>query len=207
MNKKLSCAAANKAAFTLIEMMVVIALVAMLVALASFSIGGALSAQQLTSSANRFTNELAFAAQLATRENRMVGVRFLKRAPEVGGTGVSYYQAWQLMVQDRVTGKWKAFSESNLLERSTIMVENSLWSTLLTRPPLVAAAAVDDADTTPPLFAFKPEGGTTLPRGTSDPKWCVTLALATDLEKAPAVLPANFRTLVLNPHTGSLVLY
>lgn len=188
-------------------MMVVIAMVAMLVALSSFSIGGALSAQQLTSSSNRFTNELAFAAQLAARENRLVGVRFLKRAPEGDITATSYYQGWQLMVPDRVTGKWKAFGETNLLEKSTIMIEQGEWSTLLAQSPLVAASAVDDVDTTPPTFAFKPDGGTTLPRGGTDPKWCVTLALASDWERVPDTLPANYRTLVLNPFTGAVVLY
>ena len=188
-------------------MMVVIAMVAMLVALSSFSIGSALSAQQLTSSSTRFTNELAYAAQLAGRENRLVGVRFLKKPQEVGAATVTYYQAWQLMVPDRITGKWKAFGEPNLLEKSTIMIEESTWSTVLARSPMVAASAVDDTDTTPPLFAFKPDGGTTLPRGASDPKWCVTLALATDFERAPDALPANYRTLVLNPHTGAVVLY
>ncbi|WP_265595176.1 Verru_Chthon cassette protein D [Verrucomicrobium sp. BvORR106] len=194
-------------AFTLIEMMVVIAMVAMLVALSSFSIGSALSAQQLTSSSARFTNELAYAAQLAARENRMVGVRFLRREQEGGGEGQSYFQGWQLMVPDRATGKWRPFGEVNLLEKSTIMIEQESWSNLLARTPLVKASAVDDVDTTPPVFAFKPEGGTTLPRGASDPRWCVTLALATDWERAPDALPANYRTLVLNASTGAVVLY
>ncbi len=186
--------------------MVVIAMVAMLVALSSFSIGSALSAQQLTSSSARFTNELAYAAQLAARENRMVGVRFLRREQEVGG-GKSYFQGWQLMVPDRTTGKWRPFGEVNLLEKSTIMLGQEAWSTLLARSPLVNASAVDDVDTTPPVFAFKPEGGTTLPRGASVPKWCVTLALATDWERSPDALPSNYRTLVLNASTGAVVLY
>lgn len=186
--------------------MVVIAMVAMLVALSSFSIGGALSAQQLSSSATRFTNELAFAAQLAARENRMVGVRFLKREPE-GGLGTARYQGWQLMVPDRATGKWRPFGETNLLEKSTIMVEEESVSTLLLRDPMVEPSTVDDVDTTPPVFAFKPEGGTTLPRGANDPRWCITLALATDVERAGSDLPPNFRTLVINAHTGAVVLY
>lgn len=188
--------------------MVVIAMVALLVALSSFSIGSALSAQQLTSSSTRFTNELAYAAQLAARENRMVGVRFLRREQEVGGaTRPSYFQGWQLMVPDRTTGKWRPFGEVNLLEKSTIMLEQEAWSSLLARSPLVGSSAVEDVDTTPPVFAFKPEGGTTLPRGATDPRWCVTLALATDWERTPDALPANYRTLVLNASTGAVVLY
>nr|WP_232289596.1 Verru_Chthon cassette protein D [Verrucomicrobium spinosum] len=61
-------------------------------------------------------------------------------------------------------------------------------------------------DPTPPLFAFKPEGGTTLPRASAG-QWCITLALAADEERTNKFLPANFRTLVLNPHTGSAVMY
>jgi uncharacterized protein (TIGR02596 family) len=66
---------------------------------------------------------------------------------------------------------------------------------------------VEDENTTPPLFAFKPDGGTTLPKVSTAPKWCVTLALASDLNRTPGQLPANFRTLVLNPHTGALTEY
>lgn len=188
-------------------MMVVIAMVALLVAMSTFSVGGALAAQQLASSSNRFTNELAFAAQLAARENRLVGVRFLKRPQDAGAPGVTYFQAWQLMVPDRISGKWKPAGEIQLLEKSAVMMEGATWSTLLARPSLVPASTVDDPDTTPPLFAFKPEGGTTLPRGATDPKWCITLALAKDVEQTPDALPANYRTLVLNAHTGAVVLY
>jgi uncharacterized protein (TIGR02596 family) len=198
-------------AFTLIEMLVVITLIAMMVAVSSLSIGGMLTAQQLTSSANRFTNELAYAAQLAVKENRLVGVRFLRRPIAAVPDGVQKYQGWQLMVPDRNTGKWRPYGEVNYLENATVMLEQDAWSTLLVRSPLVEESAVEDLDKTPPVFAFKPEGGTTLPRGASDPRWCVTLVLVKDLPQAdlstPETLPANYRTVVLNPHTGAVVLY
>lgn len=192
-------------------MMVVMALIALLMAVSSMSVGGMLAAQQLTSSSNRFTHELAFAAQLAARENRMVGVRFLRRQVEPGPDAPLRYQGWQLMLPDRITGKWRPYGEVNLLDSSTIMVENNDWSNLLSRSALVGEDAVEDADKTPPVFAFKPEGGTTLPRGPAEPKWCVTLALAKDVAKPgatePTTLPDNYRTLVINAHTGAVVLY
>jgi uncharacterized protein (TIGR02596 family) len=198
-------------AFTLIEMMVVMALISLLMVVSSMSVGGMLAAQQLTSSSNRFTNEMAYAAQLAVRENRMVGVRFLRRQVAPGLEAPLLYQGWQLMLPDRTTGKWRPYGEVNLLDNSTIMVENSAWSNILSRSSMVGEDAVEDVVKTPPVFAFKPEGGTTLPRGETDPKWCVTFALEKDVVKAgetdPTTLPDNYRTLVINAHTGAVVLY
>lgn len=198
-------------AFTLIELMVVVAIMSMLLVVSSMSVGGMLAAQQLTSSANRFVNEMAFAAQLSVRENRMVGVRFLKRQVEPGEGVPLRYQGWQLMLPDRTTGKWRPHGEVNFLDNSTVMMDNSDWSTLLSRTPLVGEDAVEDEVKTPPVFAFKPEGGTTLPRGEADPRWCVTMALVRDVADAdptaPATLPANYRTVLLNAHTGAVVLY
>nr|WP_256200009.1 Verru_Chthon cassette protein D [Verrucomicrobium spinosum] len=80
-------------AFTLIEMLVVVALISLLMVISSMSVGGMLAAQQLTSSSNRFTNEMAYAAQLAVRENRMVGVRFLRRQVAPGPEAPLLHQA------------------------------------------------------------------------------------------------------------------
>ncbi len=115
------------------------------------------------------------------------------------------------MLPDRTTGKWRPYGEVNLLDNSTIMVESSEWSNILSRSSMVGEDAVEDAVKTPPVFAFKPEGGTTLPRGETDPTWCITFALEKDVAKSaeadPMTLPDNYRTLVINAHTGAVVLY
>ncbi|MCF7786512.1 MAG: Verru_Chthon cassette protein D [Prosthecobacter sp.] len=188
-------------------MVMVIAIMAILITLATHSIGSMLASQQLGSSFTRFSNELALASRLAAKENRLVGIRFLKRAEEGAPAEQTQYRAWQFLVPDRTTGKWRPLGKAHLLDASTVMMEHGIYSTLLNHAPLVTAAAVDDADTTPPLFAFKPEGGTTLPRSSTAPKWCVTLALSSDLRRAPDQLPANHRTLVLNAHTGAITEY
>jgi uncharacterized protein (TIGR02596 family) len=194
-------------AFTLVELVMVIAIMGILMTLATFSLGTMLASQQLGSSSTRFSNELALASRLAAKENRLVGIRFLKRAEEGDPSAPTQYRAWQLLAPDRTTGKWRALGEAHRLDASTVMMEHDAYSTLLGQAPLVTAAAVDDADTTPPFFAFKPEGGTTLPRSSTAPKWCVTLALSSDLRRAPDQLPANHRTIVLNAHTGAITEY
>lgn len=194
-------------AFTLVELLLVITIMGMLITLATFSIGTALASQQLGSSSTRFSNELALAARLAAKENRLVGIRFLKRVGEGSPSAPAQYRAWQILAPDRTTGKWRPLDGLHLLDASTVMMEHDTYSTLLGQAPFVTAAAVDDEDDTPPLFAFKPEGGTTLPRGSTAPKWCVTLALSTDLQRAPGQLPANHRTIVLNAHTGAITEY
>lgn len=187
--------------------MLVVTIMGILLVLASVSVGHVVAAQQLTSSTMRFTNELSYAAQLAARENRLIGIRFLKLPDESDLDAAKQYRAWQLLAPDRTTGKWRPLGEAHRLDPSTVMMANDIYSTLLHVTALASPDDVDDEDTTPPLFAFKPEGGTTLPKVTSAPKWCVTLALAVDLERTPGSLPANFRTLVLNAHTGAITEY
>ncbi|MEZ0273428.1 MAG: Verru_Chthon cassette protein D [Roseimicrobium sp.] len=194
-------------AFTLIELLLVVTVMAILLTLASVSVSHVVAGQQLSSSTMRFTNDLAYAAQLASRENRLIGVRFLKLPEASDPESAQQYRAWQFLAPDRTTGKWRPLDEPHRLDASTIMMEHDIYSTMVHVTPLATAADVDDKDTTPPLFAFKPEGGTTLPKVTTAPKWCVTLALAADLERTPGILPANFRTLVLNAHTGAIIEY
>lgn len=184
-----------------------VTIMAVLLTLATVSVGHVVAAQQLSSSTMRFTNELAYAAQLAARENRLIGVRFLKIGAEVDPSAAEQYRAWQLVAPDRTTGLWRPLGEPHRLDATTVMMAHDIYSTLLHVTPLATAGEVDDSDTTPPVFAFKPAGGTTLPKATTAPKWCVTLALAADLERTPGRLPANFRTLVLNAHTGAITEY
>lgn len=194
-------------AFTLIELLLVVVIMAVLLTLVSVSVNHVVAAQQLTSSTMRFTNDLAYAAQLAAKENRLIGIRFLKLPDESDRTAADEYRAWQLMAPDRTTGKWRPLGEPHRLDASTVMMEHDVYSTLLYVTPLVIAKDVEDENTTPPLFAFKPEGGTTLPQVSTAPKWCVTLAVSSDLNRKPGQLPANFRTIVLNAHTGAITEY
>ena len=180
---------------------------AILLTLATTSVSHVIAAQQLSSSTMRFTNDLAYAAQLAARENRLIGVRFLKLPEDSDPGATGQYRAWQFLAPDRTTGRWRPLDDPRRLDPSTIMMEHDIYSTLQHVTPIATAADVDDENTTPPLFAFKPGGGTTLPKVTTAPKWCITLALATDLERTPGRLPANFRTLVLNAHTGAITEY
>jgi len=183
---------------------VVIMVIAMLFALSSWSVGRSMEAQKLSASSARLLNELAYASQLATKENRLVGVRFVHRADEINPS-VKRIQGWQWLAPDRITGKWRPLGEVNLLDNSVMMIDAEPYSTLLTLPAL--AMDVDDTDDTPPLFAFTPQGSTTLTRGEDASIWSLTLALLADVEKAPNELPANYRTVVINPYTGAAVMY
>ncbi|MEZ0273602.1 MAG: Verru_Chthon cassette protein D [Roseimicrobium sp.] len=204
-----ACARARRPAraFTLIELLLVVTIMAALLTLASVSVSHVVAGQQLSSSTMRFTNDLAYGAQLAARENRLIGIRFVKLPDESDPDGAKQYRAWQFLARDRTTGKWRPLDAPHRLDPSTIMVERDIYSTLLHVTAIATPDEVDDEDTTPPIFAFKPEGGTTLPKVTTAPKWCVTLALASDLSRAPGQLPANFRTIVLNSHTAAITEY
>jgi uncharacterized protein (TIGR02596 family) len=125
-------------AYTLVELVMVIAIMGILITLATFSIGTMLASQQLGSSSTRLSNDLALASRLAAKENRLVGIRFLKRAEEGDPSAPTQYRAWQLLAPDRTTGKWRPLAEPHQLDASAVMMEHDTYSTLLDQSPPVA---------------------------------------------------------------------
>ena len=182
----------------------VVVIISLLFATSTSTIGRSLEAQKLSASSARLINELAYAAQVAKKENRPVGMRFVKRTDEIDKE-LNRTQGWQWLAPDRTTGEWKPLGEVNWLDASVMMIENNRFSTLVNLPPLVMD--VDDVDDNPPLFAFTPQGSTTLTRGPGASIWSLTLALVEDVDKSPNGLPANHRTVVINPYTGAGVMY
>lgn len=185
------------AAFTLIELMVVITIVALLLTLSFSSFSGQVSSQKLYSSTTQIADAFAYAAQLAAQDSRTVHVVFHQRADILDPDGPKRYRAYQLMAENHATGKLEPLGESVALENGVILLDHPDYSTLLQAP-----RATDE----PCNISFKPDGGTTLPKDAAQ-HWCLTLALEADITRAPSALPPGSRTLVLNAHTGAVVVY
>jgi uncharacterized protein (TIGR02596 family) len=86
------------AAFTLIEVLVVIGILAMLLALGLPAMQGSFRGSKLTQGADQLRNHLALAQQLALKENKPVEVHFYKFVDESMPGSEEYVSAYQIYI-------------------------------------------------------------------------------------------------------------
>lgn len=199
-----------RAGFTLIEIMVVMALMAMLMAL-SLNVSTAWKAQKLTAQARGLASECSQATLMAQKINFPVEMRFYKM-PDDAGTGSAEalrgYQLVQLTGYDPTSGKalYKNLTEVRYFEDDIILHEKPEYTSIMALP---VTSAADDAI---PLrgekrnyvsFMFLPNGTTNLARS---PDAVFTFVKENELKSADA-LPDNYRCTVLQPVTGQTSVY
>lgn len=200
--------ATREKAFTLVELLVVIAVMALLMAMAGLTVPASMATQQLGGMARQLAADLDHAVLLAQKESVPVEVRFY-RYPEKEGLGGEEYRAYQIA---KITGwasdgkpKLQFTTEAQKLTGGVIMMGDPQYSTLLSKTPVKSGP--DDADLGMAYeyvsYLIRPDGRTNLPR---DAKTVFTLVREMP-EGSPTDLPADYRSIVLDPVTGSVVLY
>ena len=200
-------------AFTLVETLVVLAIIAILVAIAIPMFQGTNRAYQLDATGQQITNQLTLARQSALSSSQIVQVRFyfLPDYNQPASGALAVYRAMQ------------SFSEGVPVANGTVAL------TALTKPLFFSTPVIISASSTPkpvspllatnplsptatdPLlpiyqnnyqysnFRFKPDGSTTLSSGTNS----VTLVIETD-KNVTNGLPNNYETLQIDPAIGSV---
>lgn len=198
--------------FTLVEMLVVIALMALLMAFVGLTVPASLASQQLSASARQMAADLDHAALLAQRDSKPVEIRFYK-CREPGGLGVAQYRAYQV---GQIIG-WDADGKPEIrfagevqrLPGGVVLVPGAPHTTLIT-PQNEKDSAAGDQDLEEAYqyvaYQIRPDGGTNLPRGTGV-KTALTLILEPSSGVLPTQLPADFRTIVIDPLNGSVRSY
>jgi uncharacterized protein (TIGR02596 family) len=198
-------------AFTLVEILVVVTIMGLLLAMVGVTVPASFASQKLSGTARQIAGDLDHAAMLAQRDNKPVEVRFY-RCTAAGTGGVSEnkeYRAYQIAT---ITG-WNAdgkpkvtFNEEvQRLPDGIVFTPNPAHTTLLTKTPIQPGP--DDAEIGEPYeyisYVIRPDGGTTLPR---PEKTVLTLVQEKHLS-AQGQLPADYRSLVVNPYNGQITLY
>lgn len=220
-------------AFSLVELLVVVAVIAIIAGFAVPAVTTMIRGSQLTQGSQMVLDQMSLARQTALAKNRPVDVRFYKFAdPETPGEtpdkpDTGYFRALQVFeILDN--GGALPLGPIQRLPVNVIMNEKGL-STLLNEaePSRVRVTKPLDSDPEMPdnvvkknyhymSLRFQPDGSTDLPQGgtVTDPKgdsWYVTLVNATDANattvgaagSAAKPAAANYFTLQVDPITGT----
>lgn len=198
-------------AFTLVEIMVVMALIAVLLSL-SLNVSSAWKAQKLVAQARQLASECSQASLLAQKDNYPVEIRFYQLPDELGsgsGTAFRAYNLVKLIGYEPSSGKaiYTNLTEVKYFEDDIMLHENSQYTTV---KDLAVQSPPDDAV---PLrgqtrsyvsFMFLPDGTTTLNRS---PDAVFTFVKESELRGQASTLPDNYRSMVLQPVTAQTSVY
>lgn len=194
-----SPAPGRRRAFTLVEVLAVVTVIAVLLSVTTSSLHNVMLARRLSSSSSQLTADLAWCRLLAAKENRPVWLEFV-RTPDEKATDGGQYRAWDVVSINRSTGAREVLVERASCGQGIMLHPDAGYSTLLANNINATAGVLGQ-------IAFLPSGGTNLrpPSAPEDTRWCVTLVIESEYLKNPSSqLPRNHRTLVINALTGAV---
>lgn len=194
--------------FSLIELLTVVAIIALMAALVVPAISGISRSYQMTAAGHAVLNHLVQARQIAITRGYPVQVRFYKLPGymEANSATPSTYRAMQTFIEGDpvVSGGTTTVPVSAI---SKPLFFNSPVEILAGQSSLLTLPATTSPQETLPgfgknynyvSFRFKPSGQTDLTATASG----LTLALSTDVKGG--TLPPNFRALEIDPVSGAV---
>ena len=212
--------------FTLVEVLVVLALIGMLLFMTVPGLKDVFKGSKLTATADQFANDLALARQAAIRENTPVEVR-LYRFPDPNAKNEERFAAYQFysLRQDLNTPSdytteriaRPVLEKMRYIPAGVVMLESVQWSTILTDAKirkdtelvrgLVPGAKETQAEYR--AFIITPDGETSLERSGAK-HWYLTMVNEQDVQKAQnleSIKPSNFICLQIDPFTANVRRY
>ena len=216
-------------AFTLIELLIVMAIIGVMITLTVPAFNGLGKANALGSTGNNLLDQLAQARQTAVAQNRVTELRIYKRrenpaAVADASMNPEKFRSFRIMVYSEPV--WDAAKQDWIstatplaprvdFPKRIVMTEDLTYSTLIypyantspARTFLVEDLSPNEKNVSYQAIRFKPNGSTDLGiTGTPDgDKWFLTIISDSDSNKAskPATRPAsNYFTVMLDPVSG-----
>lgn len=174
-------------AFTLVELLVVVAIIAVLATLAINGFSSVTSSTRMEQAARMLAGDIDFARQAASSRNENVEIRFSKtNRPNSLSTGNVFWQ-WQVVLPNKTNA--------------------ANFTPLRPRASLPEGVVIDDSATHSPLLkstntiVFRPSGEMNPVAGvdfTQPAQWCLTLVPERQLGTSVAAM-SDFVTIQINP--------
>jgi uncharacterized protein (TIGR02596 family) len=216
----------RRSGFTLVEILVVLALIAMLLFFTVPGLKDVLKGSKLTSTADQIVADLNLAKQTALKESIPVEVRFYKFSDPSARNEerIGAYQCFRLKQDMNFPSDYTKpripvplFEKVKAISQGVVIVESQEWSPLVSDPKMVQdrervrGLVSGQQNTEASYFSFiiSPEGETSLDR-TGAKQWYLTLVTESEMQKAkdPASMkPDNFITLQVDPFTAAVRRY
>lgn len=190
-------------AFSLVEMLVVMALAVTLIALASFGISGVLMSTQLTQGGQLVMDSISLARQEAVRSNREVQIVFFK-LPGEGGAEATWkgMQLWS--VEETVDGRVvKEMGNLITLPKAIVISPDAVYSPLLTADATVSGTRDVGEFEDVEYKGIRVRPGGNLDSSVTPSNNFLTLKRFTD----NATPPVNYFTIQINPVTSAVQSY
>jgi uncharacterized protein (TIGR02596 family) len=199
----------SKRGFSLMELLIVMAIIALIVALGTPVTLRVIQSSRMTSSADTLNNRLTQYQQEAIASNEPIEVRLYKFKDRNDVSGLTLFRAVQFFhdapsSSDPNTPVATALTKPFILDTGVSMVESSQLSTLLTALPSQTPSDPSEFpqeydSVTYVSFKFLPDGSTTLDP-TNGKLWFVTVAQSQFATNTTP--PPDYVTIQVDPYTG-----
>lgn len=211
--RKLNNRTPSQAAFSLVELLVVVSIVTLL---AVFSIPAYTSIGKsvgLNDSAGKIVDQLNLARQTAISKNRNIEVRFYK-APDPLDNTKKVYRA--IRIRQNNNTSTNDLVRIQYLANGVQISDGANFSSLIAsvssggNSPVRASDLLSASSGTCDYvqFQYRPDGSTDLPTTSGASAWYLTILLEQDIKNGPVSgLPPNFVTIQIDPNTGRPKLY
>jgi uncharacterized protein (TIGR02596 family) len=202
-------------AFSLVELIIVIAIILILIALITPAVVPLLRASSINQSAAMLMDELNLAHQTALTQNRDVEVRFYQVASKSDPNDVQFRAFRSFLPNAQNAAAAQALSGVRYLPEPVIISSDAHYSTLLDygglagqRAGLMKGQETLPGNTNPSpyiSFLFRSTGGTNLtPVDPPDGRWFLTLYLGNAPKNSVTGIPDNYFTALVEPVTGRI---
>ena len=205
------CDRVRRSGCTLIEMLVVVAVIALVTSAIAPMIFSTLISTQITSAGDTLASQIALGHQLAVSGNQEIEVRFYQYIEQAAPGSVSSFRALALVRTAGAEGAQlgQQVTDTYYLPSGIVISNNALLS-----PPLQVLPTTPDKEgiikkvpgATYRAFHFYPDGSTDFPEYKLKAKQCY-ITLGEERIIADGTVPKNFYAVQVDPNTGRTVHY